>query len=127
MWIIGKTANKTVYYNTQTAIGKAHGGVKVPGWHLPARCTQGIGVRERACVSECACASACVQRAREGVAHEHALHSCRGTRSCLSATPDTAEWDPVVRVGLHSGDRGVCMRVPTRVRGRDPPRATGAR
>ena len=35
MWIIGKTANKTVYYNTQTAIGKAHGGVKVPGWHLP--------------------------------------------------------------------------------------------
>ena len=35
VWIIGKTANKTVYYNTQTAIGKAHGGVKVPGWHLP--------------------------------------------------------------------------------------------
>ena len=84
-------------------------------------------MRERACVPECACASACVQRARGGVAHEHALHSCRGTRSCLSATPDTAEWDPVVRVGLRSGDCGACMRVPTRVRGRHPPRATGAR
>eukprot|EP00966_Prymnesium_polylepis_P227039 5253324-Prymnesium_polylepis.1 len=35
VWVIGKTANKTIYYNANTVIGKAHGGIKVPGWHLP--------------------------------------------------------------------------------------------